>query len=361
MNASTKPQLHSQDLPGENKPSAGSRNSVLNTRPTQPQDFSECFGLIEERAYYTPAEQPRLLSFWRYLLKGRMTHSIVVEDVESPLGQRLLFFGMTTFVTDEFIREVRTMLPPPLSHRLFERWLKGRRCFLNRKEIARGNSGEGLNLVLLHTGWKQGLPDDVKLSVDFRVMDAFFRVHSGFQIKEYLRDIFTEGHRMVLQNHDARLRREYAGPFPSLPDGSLWPLCLMGVKRDEGTRPTGRASLLNLFHGSRPRFGFTQGEKDVLEKALEGETDQAISKSLRLTLWAIKKRWQGVYEKVEKLHARLLMPKSSRLTDRPESSKVERRRYFLEYLREHLEEIRPTLSLPRKKAALGPGKKAPVA
>ncbi len=326
---------------------------ILNYRHTQPRDLSECYPLIEDRSYYTPVEQSRLLSFWRYLLKGRMANSVVVEDLGRPLGRRILFFGMTVFVSDDFSRGVRTTFPPPLSRRLFESWLQGRQYSLGRKEIAWGNSKEGLNLALIHIGYKQGLSPHEMIPLNFRVQEAFFQFHSGFQIKEYMLDIFTEEHGAAIANHDGRVVRKYGGGPIRVPrEGSLKPLYLMGAKRDEEARPTGRSSLLNLFHAARPRFGFSAGEKDVLEKALFGETDKQISRSLDLTLWAIKKRWQGVYEKVERLHPQLLLSTSGPPDDLPKDSKAERRRYLLDYLRHHLEEIRPTLTPHRKNAAV---------
>ena len=46
-------------------------------------------------------------------------------------------------------------------------------------------------------------------------------------------------------------------------------------------------------HHLRPRFGFTRREQHLLEIALEGRDDTSVSKSLFVTVPAIKKRWEA--------------------------------------------------------------------
>jgi DNA-binding CsgD family transcriptional regulator len=322
----------------------------LTTRPTLPGDLKECLPLIADRAVYKKEDIPRLLSFWHYLLKKRLTHSVVVEDSEKPAGDRIVFFGLTLFVSDEFIQEAKTSLPPPLPRRLFERWLKGRRVFLNRKEIASHHSGAGLNLFGVYYGFKPLPPSELPL-VNAKMMESFYQIHSGYRIKEYTVNVFgAEAVADVLQ-HDFVVWRDYReGPPGPLPEGPSGPY-LMGASRENCREPKSMYSIFRLFHPPAPRFHFSPGEKDVLERALFGETDQEISKSLHLSLWAIKKRWQGAYERIEKGDPKLLGPKKDGPDTFPDSPKAERRRYFLDYLRQHLEEIRPTLGPRRKNAA----------
>jgi hypothetical protein len=326
----------------------------LTTRPTQPGDLRECLPLIADRAFYKKTDLPRLLSFWRYLLKERLTHSIIVEDSERPVDDRIVFFGLSLFVSDEFVQEAKSSLPPPLPRRLFERWLKGRRVFLNRKEIASHHSGTGLNLFGVYYGFKELPPTELPL-VNAKMMEAFYQVHSGYQIKEYTVNVFGDETVADVLQHDFVLWRDYRECPPGLlPEGLPGPR-LMGANRDQCRKPKSMYSIFRLFYAPAPRFHFSNGEKDVLERALSGETDQEISKTFHLSLWAIKKRWQGLYEKVELLDPKLLTPQKNNQPLPEENSKIERRRYFLDYLRNHLEEIRPTLNPRRKNAAAGKG------
>jgi DNA-binding NarL/FixJ family response regulator len=79
--------------------------------------------------------------------------------------------------------------------------------------------------------------------------------------------------------------------------------------------------------------------------ALLGLTDQAIADKLGLSLVAIKKRWEGIYEKVNE---RAFLQSAERPVDEGEVLKVGRRQ-VLQMIGEHPEEFWP--SLPKKRAA----------
>ena len=53
-----------------------------------------------------------------------------------------------------------------------------------------------------------------------------------------------------------------------------------------------------LFMHHTPQFGFTRGEQELLELALEGGDDLAMAKSLFVTVPAIKRRWTTIFERV---------------------------------------------------------------
>ena len=113
---------------------------------------------------------------------------------------------------------------------------------------------------------------------------------------------------------------------------------LFGFDRGEIGHSTSIITLAFAF--PRPRFGFSLGEQGVLEKALLGATDEDIAKALELSVWAIKKRWQTLYEKVEKIDPLLLETAGDGRDEKGEATRV-RRRLLLDYLRNHLEELRP--------------------
>jgi len=56
-----------------------------------------------------------------------------------------------------------------------------------------------------------------------------------------------------------------------------------------------------LFMHHTPQFGFTRGEQELLELALEGVDDTAMAKSLFVTLPAIKRRWATIFERVGRI------------------------------------------------------------
>ena len=53
-------------------------------------------------------------------------NSAVMEDHERPQGERLVHFGASVFVTDEFVQEVREFPRPGLSDIILDRFHAGR-------------------------------------------------------------------------------------------------------------------------------------------------------------------------------------------------------------------------------------------
>jgi len=324
---------------------------TFTSRPTQPKDLRECLPLAKDLSFFPKSEHAQLLAFWTDLLKGRMMDSAVVEDRSKPEGQRILAFGMHLYVTDAFVQELRATLPPPGSRQLFKLWQKDRKVVLNRKEIARHNSGEGLNLFINHYGWKD-LPAPEAILLNGSLIQSFFPLVLGYRIKEYFVETCYPVDTEILMKNNSfnRIRRNYREEARSdeTTEGAVRMETLIGTHRDECDTANGLFGFALLFHPNQPRFQFSLGEKDVLEQGLLSKTDEEIAQILGISLWTIKKRWQWAYEKVEKIDPQVLTAPNS--GDFPEENqKAKRRRHLLDYLRQHLEEIRPTVSTPRNK------------
>jgi hypothetical protein len=71
-----------------------------------------------------------------------------------------------------------------------------------------------------------------------------------------------------------------------------------------------------------------------------GETCEKLATSLSLSPWTVKKRWAVIYERVTDVDSELLPPPIA-CGARASSRGAERRRHLLNYLRQHLEELRP--------------------
>ena len=117
---------------------------------------------------------------------------------------------------------------------------------------------------------------------------------------------------------------------------------LMGISRAEASRQAGSYAYAMFLH-SAPRLGLTPAEKLLLEHALLGNTDEAIAQSLCLALTTIKTRWKMIYVRVEERLPELLPSEetysNSGSTGRSKRGN-EKRRHLLNYLRDHMEELR---------------------
>ena len=95
----------------------------------------------------------------------------------------------------------------------------------------------------------------------------------------------------------------------------------------------------NLTALGPSRFGFQVNEQDVLKRALLSETDEEIADSLNLSPVTVKKRWQTIYEKVAAIDPALLEGASE--PEMAENKPKQRRRFLLQSLKEHPEEMWP--------------------
>lgn len=90
-----------------------------------------------------------------------------------------------------------------------------------------------------------------------------------------------------------------------------------------------------LFMHDAPQFGFTRGEQELLELALDGVDDTAVAKSVFVTVPAIKRRWATIFERVGTIRPELCP------VDAEGTRGVQKRQRVLTYVRSHPEELRP--------------------
>jgi DNA-binding NarL/FixJ family response regulator len=113
---------------------------------------------------------------------------------------------------------------------------------------------------------------------------------------------------------------------------------LVGITSEAARKKTGTTTAAIAFMGPA-RFHFNSGEQEILKRALADETDEEIAQALCLSLITVKKRWQGIYDKVETVDKELLA-QASRDTGKNGRLK-QRRRFLLKHLREHPYELWP--------------------
>ena len=74
----------------------------LTHRPMQTADLKRCFSILDDREAYSSTEEGNVLEFWASLLKRKVALCWVVEDHELTATRRILVFGVSVFVSDDF-------------------------------------------------------------------------------------------------------------------------------------------------------------------------------------------------------------------------------------------------------------------
>jgi hypothetical protein len=316
----------------------------LMARKGSAQDVANCHALHESLRLPYPEASGRILPrMWRTLLSNGSMQLFLVEDRAKPVGSRVVSFSAIVFATDEFCSEARSTLAPHLSVEFARRYASRQLPALNREQVARANAGDGLNVVMCFEGWAQDeFSSDQLLAVREKQGEAFHLALRGYRLKEFLADPVGRQTSQWMLDAGARVRRDYSNYFRknrlSEPESSQRPL-LVGLTREEALAHSG-GNIASLFVYTAPRFHFSRSERVLLQHALMGETCENLAASLSLSAWTVKKRWHGIYDRVTDVDGDLLPPPIA-YGAHVASRGAERRRHLLNYLRQHLEELRP--------------------
>ena len=308
------------------------------------EDIAECRALHGSLGLpYTERSLRILPEMWRTLLSRGAMQLCLVTNRARLVGSQTISFSAVLFVTDEFCVEARLKLPPYLGFELTRQYLSGELPVLNRAQVARANAATGLNVIVGFEGWAHnGLSPEQVLAVRAKQGEALGLGLSGYQVKEFLAYPLGEEALQWMLNAGARIRRHYSNYFRnrtvSRPVFSQRP-CLVGLTKKEALAYPG-SSVAGLFIYTPPRFLFSRSQQVLLRRALRGETCETLAASLSVSRWTVKKRWHAIYERVADVDSELLPPPVADGRD-ASSRGTERRRHLLNYLRQHLEELRP--------------------
>lgn len=313
----------------------------LSFRHTTFSDLRACFTLISDRFAYHGAEDEHLLRLWREVLERRCGESGVVEAADRGRNDRLVGFGLSVFVADEFAQELATGSLPYVGRQVLRRWQRGSSPILAPKDVRSANSTDGLNVLVLHNGIRGSLAVAEQIHVMHYLKDAFVALHRGYRIKNMMSEVYDQhildfmlatgftlitDHTKLLQRHPKLLAAPAKRPY------------LVGVTRDAALQQP-QNFVFEITEYTPPRFGFTSGGVELLERALRGETDDGIATGLNVALVTVKKRWEAIYDRVSQVDPAFFG--DPKWGVRGDKRGPEKRRRVLAYIQEHPEELRP--------------------
>ena len=301
---------------------------------------------LHRESFRLPYDEKRwhvLPELWRALVRDGTMHLFLVENRAGTPGSRIVSFGATAFVTDEFCSETRSVLPPYLGLQMARRYLSHDLPILSHRQVAQSNAGDSLNVLVCFEGSEYGgLSREQILAAREKQDEAFHLAHSGYRVKEFLAEPIGEVALQWMLDAGARFRRDYSGYYQShrrlTPDSSQRPR-LVGLTKEEAFAKCG-CHISSMFAHTSPRFHFNRSEQMLLHHALMGETSDELAGSLFISPWTAKKRWHAIYQRVADVDRELLLPAVAN-GSHGTSRGAERRRHLLHYLRRHLEELRP--------------------
>lgn len=315
---------------------------ALRHRSMRQEDVGECVEIVGAHPLLGPqygSVIKDLRSVWLSLLGREAFRGVVFEDAKDS-QVRTVGVGVSVFVSDDFLRDLKT---PPfiwIGPELIKRIIRGNSPLLSDKQMRQANANGGLNLVT----WVGAFNADHLQSAEglAAMITAFVDAHRGFLLKE------ITAHAMTLENLEGAIRS--GGLFFNPADGRYVesldrPLHkvfaaphVIGLTRELAMARVG-TWVGSLFVYQPPRFGFRPSEQRLLLAALQGGTDEDLADMLDISLSAVKKTWRSIYERVTAVNSGLI---ADQLPAESTSERgKEKKQRLLAYLREHPEEVRP--------------------
>lgn len=302
-------------------------------------DLAHCLPLLPAGFFADSEVRQRLPAIWEALIACEAHTFAVIDDLERPYPECIEAFGMSAFVSDAFLSEFTPAPRPQLTALVYERMLAGENVVLTANELATANGTTGLNVVALHFGMRnEDLSEPRNVQVINAGMAAFYFFHRGYRIKFIANEVFGAQAARLMEAGGFRLMRDFQHEAPAAFAG-MAPHCyphLLMLRRE--WIPPSVNLLSQLFHAPASRIGFSRAEQRVLEHALLNESDAAIADALGVSSDAVKKTWRNIFARVSRRAAYLIPGDDGAWSG---SRGLEKRRHLLEYLRLHLEELRP--------------------
>jgi len=309
-------------------------------RPAQVKDLPECRRCLRDAFAYDVNTLNDLAALWKELIVSGAGNAAVIEDLNRPAGQRILWYCISVFVSADYAAYLRTDAPPILGLGVVARWREGCSPLLGLAEVRQGNSGGGLVMVALNSGMSPEVlgHDNDRAQVGGRVSDHTFWSVGGYRLNEALIEMYTDYEATWAEGHGFLLRTDYR-ERPN-PHSAAWLAAgcsprLYGTTRQEFEARVG-STTPKMFLYQPPCFFFSPLEQELLQCALFGDTDGELADALSVSEVTLKKRWGSIYERVAEVSVGMLGGEAA-----GEKRGMEKKRHLLQYLRHHPEELRP--------------------
>jgi DNA-binding CsgD family transcriptional regulator len=242
-------------------------------------------------------------------------------------------FGASVFLRPGLIDEWLAQPRRGIAERLYRALLAGEAPIISGRDLARANSGAGVDVCILHFCER---PVDLFTPMGQQLLAmghaAFRDAHLGYHIRAIVHETFRPVHKALQLASGMVQLHEFAEPTADECSDPR-PSVQVGMTRIQSLAEPAGSPISLLFRSEMPRYFFAASERRVLRAALSGRSDADIGSQLGVTRDAVKKTWRNVFARVDR-------ETNGRATGDGEQT-GHRRRRLLEYIRQHPEELRP--------------------
>jgi hypothetical protein len=312
-------------------------------RTMRPKDVRTCVEHLAAHPILGPRYGSEAKHFRSALFAVLGYDSVFARIFEEVQGSttRFLGVGLAVFVSDDFFRQIKTAPSFWAGPELVKRIASGKSPIVSDAEVRKANATVGLNLFVWHCTVH---PEDFKgAELATALITAFQEGYRGFQLRELIQQADCLEHLYGMGNAGGLYFDPLQGSYGSFPEINAHNFLdeprNVGMTRDLAMTRLG-SWVGTLFLYTPARLGLSPSEQRLLQSAFSGGTDDELSDMLGISLFAVKKSWRSIYERVAECLPELV-PDRSEIDGQAPSRGKQKKQRLLAYLREHPEELRP--------------------
>jgi hypothetical protein len=266
---------------------------------------------------------------WRRLLSAAGFKGAVVTGSKMPAAEPVNGVGASVFVDEHFAQNELNDPRPGLNGRVVSSQLGEGSLAFSRDKIASANSSDGLNVAILTGRWNARLVDEEEIKETRLILaSTFSELHAGYRFKRVLIELIDEQDRKWASAIPfMRIHADFCGGRRGL--------AIMEKSSLEAVEATVLSQHLSC---PLPRLFLRASDQELLLAALDNPTDESLTRQLRLTGGAVKRRCSVLFERIEREKPELF--ESVRTVNRRVRG-PQKRHVVLGYVRRHPEELRP--------------------
>lgn len=297
------------------------------------RDLHEIVKLVPAWLPLSAAEREALPKLWTRILWHPGFNADVIEDLDRPEGERIVGLGMALVLTPTWQEKLRNAPPAFAAARLYQELADGTYVLPDDRALANMNATGEISFMVLHYAQiTTDLADPYTLKLLAVAMGMFRHAHSGFRLRElYQEGIGDECAYLASMGFRQKTQRGVTS------DG-LQPE-LFGLSRDEAATMLPGTPVRDCFQYMPPTIGFSPAERRLLRLAINDVSDDEIGDELGITAHTIKKLWRSIYTRCGDRAPSVFEDDATAASQGTRGP--EKKRVLLNYLRHHIEELRP--------------------
>ena len=188
---------------------------------------------------------------------------------------------------------------PALAAQIYARHCVNRSPILDSRGVGAANAGAGLRFFAYSIHRDEAVDPTRVMAYGGAVSDAFWQIIRGY----HLREAFVENYSMAARNYMARAGYAVISDDTDSDRSGVsneHRLFLVQLTRNEARGRQGEMVPSLVFPVyNPPRFGFTPKEQEMLEYALEEDTESFLAARCGYARITIKQRWRCIYDRVD--------------------------------------------------------------